>query len=320
MTNPQKIERSASGKVIVCGEHSVVYGRPAIAVPVSDLRAYAKAEPSKPGSQLRIVMPDLARQTAFQSAPEEDPLAKICHLVLAHLNQLEPDLVLTITSDLPIGAGMGSGAAVTVAAARALSAFLGEELPPEIISEMTYEVEKIHHGTPSGIDNTVISWEQPVYFVKDEPPETFEIQRPFHLIIANSGISGSTREAVTSVRQRWETSPDFYEILFDCIGSIADAARNAIATGDLKMLGALLNENHKLLQKLGVSLPELDQLVDAARGAGALGAKLTGAGQGGDIIALAPEDRISAVEAALREADAAQIWCTHVGPPGGKCE
>ena len=320
MTKPQKIERSASGKVILCGEHSVVYGRPAIAAPVSDLRAYAKAEPSKPGSQLRIVMPDLARQTAFQSAPEEDPLAKICDLVLTHLDQPEPDLVLTITSDLPIGAGMGSGAAVTVAAARALSAFLGAELPPEIISEMTYEVEKIHHGNPSGIDNTVIAWEQPVYFVKNEPPQTFEIQQPFYLIIANSGISGSTREAVTSVRQRWETSTKFYEILFNCIGSIADAAREAVETGQIEMLGTLLDENHKLLRELGVSLPELDQLVDAAREAGARGAKLTGAGQGGNIIALAPENRISAIEAALEEAGAAQIWCTYVGQPGEGCE
>ena len=320
MTKPQKLERSACGKVILCGEHSVVYGRPAIAVPVSDLRAYAKAEPSKPGSQLRIVTPDLGGQTLLQSAAPEDPLAKICHLVLEHLDQPEPDLVLTITSDLPIAAGLGSGAAVTVAAARALSAFLGAELPPEMISEMTYEVEKIHHGTPSGIDNTVISWEQPVYFVKNKPPETFDIRRPFHLIIANSGISGSTREAVTAVRHHWKTAPGFYETLFTCIGSIADAARDAITTGQLEMLGTLLNENHKLLGELGVSLPELDRLVTAARETGAWGAKLTGAGQGGNIIALMPEDCMPEIEAALHEAGAAQVWCTQVGQPGGERE
>ncbi len=320
MTKPQKIERSACGKVILCGEHSVVYGRPAIAAPVSDLRAYARVEPSKPGRQLRIVTPDLARQIALQSAPEGNPLAKICRLMLAHLDQPEPDIVLTITSNLPIAAGMGSGAAVTVAIARALSAFLGEELPPEIINEMTYEVEKIHHGNPSGIDNTVISWEQPVYFVKNEPPQTFEIQQPFYLVLANSGISGSTREAVTSVRHHWKTAPDFYETLFNCIGAIADAAREAIKTGQLEMLGALLNENHKLLRELGVSLPELERLVDAARGTGAWGAKLTGAGQGGNVIALTPKERIPAVEAALREAGAAQVWCTQVGQPGAGCE
>lgn len=320
MTNPQKIERSASGKVILCGEHSVVYGRPAIAVPVSDLRARATVEPTEPRSRLRIVTPNLGRQTLLQSAPEDNPHAKICRLVLAHLDQPEPDLVLTITSNLPIAAGMGSGAAVTVAIARALSAFLSAELPPEVINEMTYEVEKIHHGTPSGIDNTVIAWEQPVYFVKDKPPETFDILRPFYLVIANSGISGSTREAVTSVRNHWEVAPNFYDILFNCIGSIANAAREAIETGELKMLGTLLDENHKLLRELGVSLPELDQLVAAAQAAGAWGTKLTGAGQGGNVIALTPQERIPAVEAALREAGAAQVWCTQVGRLGAACE
>ncbi|MGC9467081.1 MAG: mevalonate kinase [Anaerolineae bacterium] len=306
------VERTAPGKVILCGEHSVVYGRPAIAVPVSDMRACARVEPGPTGQGLRIRALDLRRDLTLTDTKAEDPLRRIVRLVLDRLRLPEPDAVLTLKSDLPIASGMGSGAAITAAAARALAASLGTELTAEEVSEMTYEVEKIHHGTPSGIDNTVIAWEQPVYFVKGAPPETFTIHTPFHLLIANSGIASSTREAVVEVRRRWHATPSYYDIVFDCIGAIARAARAAAEQGALRALGVLLTENHELLSKMGVSLPELDRLVEAARDAGALGAKLTGSGQGGNIIALV-EDECASVRQALISAGAAHVWQTQVG-------
>ena len=335
-------QRSAPGKIILCGEHSVVYGRPAIAIPISDMRSYATVSPfpagactapeppssgtngcvpigAPAGTGLRICAPDLQQECRLVDTTPDHPLGRLVRLVLAELQSPEPDAILTVSSDLPIASGMGSGASTTVAAARALSAALGEELPPARISAITYEVEKIHHGTPSGIDNTVISWERPVYFVKGETPETFTIHTPFRLLIANSGIAGSTKEAIDEVRRRRTATPGYYDIVFDCIGAIARGARAAVEQGAVHALGTLMNENHELLVKMGVSLVQLDRLVAAAREAGALGAKLTGSGQGGNIIALVEEETSPPVREALLRAGATTVWETNVCAPTGVC-
>jgi mevalonate kinase len=303
---------SAPGKVILCGEHSVVYGRPAIAVPVSDLRARAWVEGTSPDAGLRLVAADLGEELPLKGAPPEHPLALIARLTLDHLRQEEPDAVLTVRSELPIGAGLGSGAAVSVAVARALADFFHRELNREVVSDLTYEVEKIHHGTPSGIDNTVVAWEQPVSFVRGQPPRTFTIAEPFRLLIADSGATASTREAVAGVRRRYEEAPASYLNLFDRMGAVARAAREAIEEGRLAELGPLLDENHALLRRIGVSLPLLDELVAAARAGGAAGAKLTGGGLGGNVIALVTGESEGRVAAALREAGAVRVWPTIV--------
>ncbi len=315
--NAASIERSASGKIILCGEHSVVYGRPAIAVPVSTLRAYARIVPAPKGSGLQIHALDLQQKLTLKDTGNEHPLALGARLMLEHLNAPEPDAILTLRSDLPIAAGLGSGASVAAAAARALGAALGTELSPEVVSEITYEVEKIHHGNPSGIDNTVVAWEKPVYFVRGTAPETFSIHAPFRLLIAYSGIASSTRAAVAEVRTRWEAAPGYYNVVFDCIGAISNAARAALQQGAIQTLGALLNENHELLMKMGVSLPQLDNLTQAAVRAGALGAKMTGSGHGGNIIALVEDATTAAVKAALSSAGAPHVWETIVGQPDG---
>ncbi|HNT75018.1 MAG TPA: mevalonate kinase [Anaerolineae bacterium] len=309
------IERSAPGKVILCGEHSVVYGRPAIAVPVSDLRAHAYAKNGGRHRGVRVHALDLGQEVRLRDAPPDNPLAKTVSLVLSHFGVDEPDVMVTLKSDLPIASGMGSGAAVTVAIARALSAYLGEELPTDIVNALTYEVEKIHHGNPSGIDNTVVAWEKPVYFVRGQPPQVFEIGKPFHLLVANSGIASSTREAVADVQAQWRAAPEHYDMIFNCIGNIARAARVAVQEGALQTLGVLLDENHRLLRMLGISLPELDQLTEAAKQAGAYGAKLTGSGLGGNVIAVTDGDHVPAVIAALRSGGAVNVWHTQVGAP-----
>jgi mevalonate kinase len=304
-----RVEASAPGKVILCGEHSVVYGRPAIAVPVSDLRAHALLESRPAGSGLQIVAVDLGETLALTEAPPDHPLAAIAHRTLAHLAVPEPDARLSLRSNLPIAAGLGSGAAVSVAVVRALAAYHDRELPPEAVSALVYEVEKLHHGTPSGIDNTVVAFERPVYFVRGREPETFAIGSPFHLLIANSGIPSSTRDAVLGVRRRWLKEPVRYQALFDEMALIAEEARSVIEVGDLERLGRLMDDNHLFLQEVGVSLPELDGLVERARQAGALGAKLTGGGAGGNVIALVPAPALEAVERALAQ-HATQLWAT----------
>jgi len=207
---------------------------------------------------------------------------------------------------------MGSGAAVSVALFHSLAAFFEMPLSELEISELTFEVEKIHHGTPSGIDNTVIAFGMPVYFVKGQPPQTIDVGKPMNIIIGDTGIASSTAVTVGDVRKAWLADNTALDAVFDAIGEITRSARRAIAEGQIQILGGLMNENHALLRKLDVSSPELDNLVEAARQSGALGAKLSGGGRGGNMIALTEADRIEQVSQALREAGARNIITTIV--------
>ncbi|OQY23314.1 MAG: mevalonate kinase [Anaerolineaceae bacterium 4572_32.2] len=306
------IKSSAPGKIILFGEHAVVYERAAIAVPVTQVRATATVEPAPAGSGLTLVASDLDRSVRLAVAPEGDPLAVAARLALAHLSTPEPDGVLTINSTIPIASGMGSGAAVSTALVRGLAGFLGHALRPAEVSEIVFEVEKIHHGTPSGIDNTVVAYEQPVYFVRGRPVEQLAVGQPFTLLIADTGTPSPTGKIVAQVRWARQREPARYDALFDQIGDIADEARRAIESGDVDALGPLMDDNHELLIELGVSSPRLDDLVEAARFAGAMGAKLSGAGQGGNTIALVEDYLAEEVAEELRETGAVEVIRTNV--------
>lgn len=303
----------AVGKVILCGEHAVVYGRPALAVPVTQVRAEAIIEPGEPGSGLVLCAANLGEEVRLSVAGAAHPLAVAARLTLSYLRLAEPDWRVTIRSTVPVASGLGSGAAVSAALVRGLAAADGRTLPPEDVSALAYEVEKLHHGTPSGIDNTVIAYEQPVYFVRGQPPEPFAIGSPFWLAIADSGIGSPTRVTVGDVRRAWEQEPTHYGALFDRVGAVVEAARTVIAGGRPAELGRLLDANHVLLQEIGVSCERLDVLAAAARAAGALGVKLSGGGRGGNLIALVEEDTAQAVSAALYAAGAHRVILTHVG-------
>ncbi len=308
------IRASAPGKVILLGEHAVVYGRPAIAVPVAQVRAEAALQATPPGSGLTVVALDLERSLHLASASLDDPLAAIACLTLARLDLEDLDGLLTISSTIPIAGGMGSGAAVSTAIVRAIAAFVGADLTADEVSALVFEVEKLYHGTPSGIDNTVVGYEQPVVFVRGRPPELLAVGAPLHLLVADSGVAASTRQVVAGVRQRWEADPARYEWLFDQIGLCVVAARRAFEAGDAGALGALMDRNHALLVEMGVSSPALERLVQAARGAGALGAKLSGAGAGGNVVALAEPDTVQVVERALQQAGAVRTIAALVTP------
>lgn len=314
------VTATAPGKIILFGEHAVVYGRPAIAIPLSQLRATAVVAPgSRPG--IRLCAPDLGEEIQLPEAPPDHPIAAVIRqLQTAVAHPMLPDLTITVTSAIPIASGLGSGAAITACVIRALAAFLGLEhlASNEWVSALTYEIEKIHHGTPSGIDNTVVAYEQPVYFVRAQPQnriEPFTVTRPLHLLVADTGVRSSTRVAVGDVRRRWQADPARFEALFDGCGRIAAAARPAVIRGDEAVLGRLMQENHALLQAMTVSSPELDALVAAALAAGALGAKLSGAGRGGNMIALVTPAAATAVTAALQAAGAAAVLPTLLAPP-----
>jgi mevalonate kinase len=303
----------ASGKVILFGEHAVVYGRPAIAVPVSEVRARAVVEPAADEQGTVVVAPDLNRRVVVSQAADDEPLARIVSLALqAMRREPDPDLTITVTSMLPIARGMGSGAAVSTAIVRALAAHYDHWFPSRAVSDLVYHTEVLYHGTPSGIDNTVIAYEKPVFFVKDVGWEVFWVGEPFLLVIADTGIESSTREVVGDLRRRYQAAPAHYEALFDRAGEIAVAARVAIEGGQPRALGRFMDENHVLLQEMGVSCPALDRLVLAAREGGALGAKLSGAGWGGNVIALVTEEARGRVGMMLRLAGATRIITTEV--------
>ena len=306
------ITSSAPGKVILFGEHAVVYGRAAIAAPVTQVQASVTAEPAPDGSGLTIVAADLGQSIHLAGTAEHDPLAAAARLTLAHLSAPEPDGTLTIHSTIPIAGGMGSGAAVSTALVRALAGLLGHQMEPAEVSEIVFEVEKIHHGTPSGIDNTVIAYEQPVYFVRGREIERLTVGQPFTLLIGDTGTPSPTGQVVAQVRRNWQRDPARYDALFDQIGAVAEEARRAIENGDIYALGPLMDDNHELLIDMGVSSPQLDDLVETARQEGAMGAKLSGAGQGGNVIALVEQDLVERVTEALVQAGAAQVIYTRV--------
>jgi mevalonate kinase len=224
----------------------------------------------------------------------------------------ELDLTITVTSTVPIARGMGSGAAVSTAIVRGLGKHCAHWFSSQAISDLVYETERIYHGTPSGIDNTVVSFEKPVYFVRDKIREVFWLGESFLLAIADTGIESRTKDVVGDLQRRLEASPDRYRPLCEGIGEIVINARVALEQGETRTIGRLMNENHTLLQEMGVSCQELDRLVLAARDGGALGAKLSGAGWGGNMIALITERTRGRVDMMLRLAGATRIIVTEI--------
>lgn len=306
----------APGKLILFGEHAVVHGQPAIAVPLSAVGATVSAEPALPGSGLTVRAEDIGQTLSYAATPEDSPpynaLIYPLRVALNALQQSEPDLMLTVGSTIPIASGLGSGAALATALIRALGDALGRPFSNEALNPLVYEVEKRHHGTPSGIDNTVIVYQRPVYFVRGQSLETFTIARPFTLVVADTGRSSPTRIAVADVGRLYEAEPVRVSAIFARIGAIVQAARSAIESGTMEVLGPLMDENQTLLRDLSVSSPELDRLCSTARSAGAAGAKLSGGGRGGNLIALVDPDQASAVAAALRRDGAVGVIQTTV--------
>jgi mevalonate kinase len=315
---------SAPGKIILFGEHAVVYGRPALAVPVTQVHADVEISDSDRAG-IWIDAPNVNLHAELNTLPSDHPLASVIHnfLFISRTSPSPtgrgvrgegrfPDLNIHISSTIPVASGLGSGAAVTVALLRALSSFLSHPMSDEEVNAFAYEIEKLHHGTPSGIDNTVVAYAKPVYFIKGQPIETFHVGKPFTIVIGDTGISAPTKESVGDLRKLWEAEKVKWEKVFDEVGEIAKEARADIESGKWKVLGELMNTNHELLHTMTVSSPELDRLVQAARKAGALGAKMSGGGRGGNMIALVAPEMAESVSRALKEAGARNTIITQI--------
>lgn len=307
---------TAPGKIILAGEHAVVYDQPALAVPLSEIRARAivQAAVDQHPPAISVTASQIGLQDTLAHLSPDHPLKIVIEGVFnAQDIPQPPAMKIQIHSTIPISAGLGSGAAVSVAVIRALSGFLGHPLPQEKVSEIAYQAEKIHHGSPSGIDNTVITYQQPVYFTRGKQFETFSIAQPLTLIIADTGIPSSTADAVEAVRRGWKKEPERYQGIFTEIGDLVRELKLALEEGDLSPLGQMLTRNHQLLRSLKVSSPELDRLVDTALSAGAQGAKLSGGGRGGNMLALVNKSRTEEINHQLLEAGAARTLITEIG-------
>jgi len=287
------------GKVILFGEHSVVHGRPALALAV-ERGAEVTLVPGQPSlTTLHIEPWGVDVDTGGDVNVGREPLQQALK-VARGFYQDDREFALHATMRLPSGAGMGSSAALGVAVLRALDDARGLVSSGELIYERSLAWERVFHGNPSGVDNAMATYGGMAMFTKGQPLTRVVPRHPVSLVVAYSGSSSSTKIMVDSVARQFEKEPERVGKVFDAIAAIVNNGKLALETGDLTSLGQLMTMNHKLLSGMMLSTDPLEEMIETAMAAGALGAKVTGAGGGGCMVALvdSPEHQ-SAVKAAL---------------------
>jgi len=301
---------SAPAKIILLGEHFVVYGEPAIVMAI-DKRVYARVE-KRNDSRLHVRSMDLNLEVFFENGSFRveqgdlkeakmrfEPVKQAIEKVMEKHGQ-HVGLDIEINSTVPVGAGLGSSAAVIAATTAATGAILDVKLSKEDILRITYTAEKIVHGTPSGVDPAISTMGGTMLFQMDTGFKPLEVKTNIPLIIGDTGVERSTRVQVEKVRDLVDKYPRVTEHLMKAAREIVLRAIEALKENDLETLGTMMNINHALLYGIGVSDESLEWLANAARKAGALGAKLTGAGGGGCMIALAREEKLEQVSEAIQ--------------------
>lgn len=300
-----EVVASAPAKIILFGEHFVVYGEPAIVLAI-DKRAYVKAENrTDKRLYLRSLNLNLAgyfengkfktdQGDAKEAKSKFEPVKLTVEKVLEKYGE-GVGLTIEINSTVPVAAGLGSSAAVAAATAKAVGTLLDVKMSKEDVLRITYESEKIVHGTPSGIDPAISTFGGALLFQMDTGFKPLNVTAEIPLIIGNTGIERSTRLQVEKVRDKKERYTRIVDHMMWAAREIVLRAVDALKENDLETIGELMNINHALLYGVGVSDESLEWLINAARKAGALGAKLTGGGGGGCMIALAQNERLPQV-------------------------
>ncbi|HHW4950010.1 TPA: mevalonate kinase [Streptococcus suis] len=301
----------ANGKIILMGEHAVVYGQPAIAMPFSAVEITAQVRAQ--GQALSVAC-DFYEGLVHRMPKIWESLKHAIRFSLYRIGApTDPAIHIEISSTIPAERGMGSSAAVAVAVARALFAYYEKELTDSELWDIVQSSEKIAHGNPSGIDAATTSGKSPVFFIKQQPIEPFELKLRAHLVVADTGVTGNTLEAISDVADLLEKKPEAIKLVEE-LGNLTRLAKEDLATDQAELLGSRMNQAHALLQELGVSDSSLDKLVRLAQENGALGAKLTGGGRGGCMIALVRTGQDAQTLAQiLTQAGARQTWIQYLG-------
>lgn len=291
--DPDAVSGVAAGKVILLGEHAVVYGRHAVALPLTRA-VVARVWQTGAGKRLMVRERGVERAIDLDESVSSG-MAAALDLILRRLGVDAQDISIHVDSRIPSAMGLGSSAAYVVAIIRAFDGHFGLGLDDRAVNQLAFDCEKLAHGTPSGIDNNLATYAEPVLFSKSMRTRPIELAEPPPVIVAASGIRGITREQVEGVRRRFERSSALYNTLFDEIDELSVAGAVALRDADFNTLGAMMNVCQGLLNAIEVSTPELESMVHIARSHGAVGAKLTGAGGGGSIVALCPgcEDEVA---------------------------
>ncbi|MBN1861716.1 MAG: mevalonate kinase [Candidatus Thermoplasmatota archaeon] len=301
------------GKAILFNEHFVVYGIPSIVSAIGNYTV-AKIEPAnQPGFTLVDKRPATPKYKQDKLAQQKESFELMFRKM--GLDLTKNGISITLEGNLYAASGIGASAASCVAVARALAEYFDKTLTDDEINDVAFEGEKGYHGTPSGVDNTASTYGGLIWFQKGEKNiiDRITLSSPVEIVIGNTGKVTDTKVAVEGVRQRKETNPKKYQEVFDRAENIAYLAKRAIHDGSLQDVGKLMNENHKLLQQIEVSSRELDFLVSVAREAGAFGAKLTGGGLGGNMIALTPGKDLQNKVATAIEKEGFQTVKTIIG-------
>ncbi|MFK7913544.1 MAG: mevalonate kinase, partial [Pseudomonadales bacterium] len=300
---PDSADRSsACGKVILLGEHAVVYGRSAIALPIP-LAVESIVQPNS-SSDVQLIIP----RWGLEQKIRPDNTQGVSGILFTLIRELElagRGMTIEVIPHVPRAMGLGGSSALAVAIIRALDAAYRLQLQDAEINRLAFECEKAAHGTPSGVDNTVATYGQPLVYRRAESGEpqfdTLKLAEPIDIVIGITGKESLTANMVGRVRNAWQAHRGRYETIFDQIQSLTDAGAEAASIGHWQDLGELMNLCHGYLNALQLSTPELEELIHVARSAGALGAKLTGGGGGGSMVALC-QDNANAVSKAIETA------------------
>ncbi len=284
----------ACGKIILLGEHAVVYGQPALAAALGiGTRAIATPQDTDvleirfPGGvdDVTIALPVLLKG----QTPEYSQLALAFDRLLGEFSSRSTKCHVTATVETPVGAGLGSSASMAIAILRAVASLYGQHFSQDEEIEMSLTWENVFHGNPSGLDSSIAAKGALGWFSRDNGMQASRCEGTWHFVVANSGSGASTQEMVGLVAQQMKDRPEQTRNNVEAIGAIVRNGRLALADGDQKAFGQLMDMNHMLLSAMMLSTPELETLRRASREAGALGSKLTGSGGGGCVIALAKD-------------------------------
>ena len=277
------------GKVILFNEHFVVYGLPAIASAIGAKTTALVERRTGSGFEIKDERPETKGYKAEKMSQQRESLDIM--LKFMNIDTKQNAFVVTLAGDLIAASGVGASAASCAAIARAFSDELNLNYSDEKVNSVAYEGEKGYHGTPSGIDNTAATFGGLIWFKREGASQLMErmrLRKPVEIVMGNTGMVADTKTVVADVKERREREREKYDRIFKQAEQLAFKARNQLEAFNLQELGAYMNENHNLLQQIGVSCRELDELVDFTRECGALGAKMTGTGRGGYMVALTP--------------------------------